>query len=339
MTSYLESCNRALHELCAEDPLLYVLGEDILDPYGGAFKVTRGLSEKFPGRVLTTPISEAGIVGMAGGMALRGLHPIVEIMFGDFTALVADQLINYVSKYRGMYGRGVSMSLVVRTPMGGGRGYGPTHSQSLEKHFLGVPHLKVVAPSRLHDPGQLLKTSVLGPEAVLFIEHKLLYPTSLLDPDDIPAGLDLARGGDGAFPVASLRNYDEGDPDVCLITYGGTTRKLDNLLVALAEEEISILAVVPSLLSRLDRELLRESAARARAGTLIWEEGTQGFDWGAEVAATIQGLGGLRGPVRRVASAPSVIPAARHLEEQVIPGTEQIERAVIDLVSQAVARA
>ena len=339
MTSYLESINCALHELCADDPLLYVLGEDILDPYGGAFKVTRGLSERFPGRVLTTPISEAGIVGIAGGMALRGLHPIVEIMFGDFTALVADQLINYVSKYRGMYGPGVSMSLVVRTPMGGGRGYGPTHSQSLEKHFLGVPHLKVVAPSRLHVPGQLLKTSIAGKEPVLFIEHKLLYPTSLLNPDDLPAGLHLESGGDRAFPVALLRNYDSGDPDVCLITYGGTTRRLDGLLLALAEEEISILAVVPSLLNRLDRQLLADAAAPARAGTLIWEEGTQGFDWGAEVAATIQGLRGSLGPVWRVASAPSVIPAARHLEEQVIPGTEQIERAVIDLVSQAVARA
>ncbi len=339
MTTYLQSINRGLHELCADDPLVYVLGEDILDPYGGAFKVTRGLSERFPGRVLTTPISEAGIVGMAGGMALRGLHPIVEIMFGDFTALVADQLINYVSKYRGMYGPAVSMSMVVRAPMGGGRGYGPTHSQSLEKHFLGIPHLKVVAPSRLHDPGQLLKTSIRGPEAVLFIEHKLLYPTSLLNPDDLPAGLHLESGGDRAFPVALLRNYGSGDPDVCLITYGGTTRKLDHLLVTLAEEEISILAVVPSVLNRLDGQVLHSAAARARAGTLIWEEGTQGFDWGAEVVATIKESREPLGPVRRVASAPSVIPAARHLEEEVIPGPDQIERAVMDLVSQAVARA
>ena len=115
--TYLESLRSALHTVLAEDPTTLVLGEDILDPYGGAFKVTQGLSSRFPDRVLTTPISEEAIVGMGVGLALRGRRPVVEIMFGDFVALAADQLINHAAKYAAMYNGGVRVPLVVRTPM------------------------------------------------------------------------------------------------------------------------------------------------------------------------------------------------------------------------------
>jgi pyruvate/2-oxoglutarate/acetoin dehydrogenase E1 component len=131
----VESINRALHELMAADPRLVVLGEDITDPYGGAFKVTRGLSSAYRDRVWTTPISEGGIVGMAAGMALKGRPTIVELMFGDFIALAADQIINHATKFRWMYNDQVEVPMIIRAPMGGRRGYGPTHSQSLEKHF------------------------------------------------------------------------------------------------------------------------------------------------------------------------------------------------------------
>ena len=158
MPSVLESLNSALHHAFSDNKNVYLLGEDVLDPYGGAFKVTRGLSTSYPDRVLTTPISEAGIVGVAAGMALRGLRPVVEIMFGDFVSLIADQLINHITKFRWMYNDQVRVPLVIRTPMGGRRGYGPTHSQSLEKLYLGVPGLCVVAPAALSqkdgiDPG------------------------------------------------------------------------------------------------------------------------------------------------------------------------------------------
>ena len=157
MTIYLNSLNQALRELLKENKGVYIIGEDIRDPYGGAFKVTKGLSLDFPDRVLNTPISEAAIVGIATGMAMRGLKPIVEIMFGDFITLAADQIVNHATKFNMMYANKVNVPLVIRTPMGGGRGYGPTHSQSLEKYFLGVPGLSVIAPSHFHNPGELLK--------------------------------------------------------------------------------------------------------------------------------------------------------------------------------------
>ncbi len=149
----LAAINRALGEWLAEDERALLLGEDVRSPYGGAFKATRGLSDRHGERVLNTPISEAGIVGVANGLALGGRRPIVEIMFGDFLALCFDQLLNHAAKFHGMYNGRASSAIVVRTPMGGGRGYGPTHSQNLEKHLVGVPGLRVLvlhgrAPSR-----------------------------------------------------------------------------------------------------------------------------------------------------------------------------------------------
>ncbi len=166
--TFLESLRQGLHSILADNPRAVVLGEDILDPYGGAFKVTQGLSTRFPDRVFTTPISEAAIVGVSVGLALRGFHPIAEIMFGDFLTLAADQLINHAAKYPAMYNGQVTTQLVVRTPMGGGRGYGPTHSQSIERLFFGIPHLRLVAPSHIHDAGALLQQAV---NDVRFVER------------------------------------------------------------------------------------------------------------------------------------------------------------------------
>src|SRR5579884_1164069 len=124
-----EELNAALHEILAENPEVILVGEDLLDPYGGAFKVARGLSTRYPNQVLSTPIAEAGLTGLANGMALAGMRPIAEIMFADFATLAADQLINFAAKYYFMYGGRVTCPITLRLVSGGGRGYGPTHSQ------------------------------------------------------------------------------------------------------------------------------------------------------------------------------------------------------------------
>ena len=135
------------------DERIILIGEDIEGPYGGAFKVTKNLSLEFPGRVRNTPIGEAAIVGMGNGLALNGYLPVCEIMFGDFLTLAADQLLNHSSKFRYMYNGQVKVPLIVRTPMGGKRGYGPTHSQSIEKHFMGLPGTTMLALHHRYDPG------------------------------------------------------------------------------------------------------------------------------------------------------------------------------------------
>ena len=148
---YVESLNNSLHKLMDQNDKIIVLGEDIIDPYGGAFKVTKGLSTKFPDRVIATPISEASITGFSTGLAIAGFNPILEIMFGDFITLCTDQIINGSSKFHWMYGSKFDVPLVIRTPMGGRRGYGPTHSQTLESIFLGVPGIEIISPSKFHN--------------------------------------------------------------------------------------------------------------------------------------------------------------------------------------------
>ena len=168
------SINEALRRLLATDARVILLGEDLHDPYGGAFKVTAGLSTQFPERVLSTPIGEAGLVGASIGLALAGYRPVAEIMFADFLSLAMDQLYNHAVKFA-MFD-GVTVPLVVRTPSGGRRGYGPTHSQSPEGLMTAVPGLTVVAPSHRHEAGHLLERAVLAWQApVVFFEHKLLY--------------------------------------------------------------------------------------------------------------------------------------------------------------------
>ena len=152
--------NDALHEAMEENSKVLFIGEDILDPYGGAFKVAKGLSTKFPDRVYPTPISEAAIMGIANGLSLRGFVPVVEIMFGDFIALAFDQILNHMSKFGSMYNGQVKPHLVVRTPMGGYRGYGPTHSQSLEKFLIGIPNIIVLYPSHVHPIKSILKKAI-----------------------------------------------------------------------------------------------------------------------------------------------------------------------------------
>lgn len=123
----------------AEYPQMLFIGEDIKSPYGGAFKVSKELSDLYGDRVFNTPISEAAIAGVSTGLAMAGYQTFVEIMFGDFSTLAFDQILNHASKFRQMYNQQVTANVVIRTPMGGGRGYGPTHSQTLDSHFLVFP--------------------------------------------------------------------------------------------------------------------------------------------------------------------------------------------------------
>src|SRR5262249_37621997 len=217
----LASLNAGLPAALAAERRVILLGEDVLDPYGGAFKVTRGLSSEFPDRVLATPISEAGIVAVATGLELRGFRPVAEIMFGDFLFLAGDQIVNHAAKYRAMFNEQVRVPLVVRAPSGGRRGSGPAPSQSLEKHFLGVPGLWVVAPHALLDPGALLRQAIDIDDPVLFVEHKTGYGEPLCT--ELP-DYEVVRLADASSPFPTLWLKPRGPADGLLVCYGGMTR-------------------------------------------------------------------------------------------------------------------
>jgi 2-oxoisovalerate dehydrogenase E1 component len=331
----LERINFALHHAMETDDRVYVLGEDILDPYGGAFKVTRGLSTKFPQRVLTTPISEAGIIGAANGMALRGMRPVAEIMFGDFVTLIADQLVNHASKFRWMYNDQVRVPLVVRAPMGGRRGYGPTHSQSLEKMFLGAPGLKVVAPNALGDPAALLRAAIADDDPVLFVEHKLLYTRPLLEPgqgDLVDYGIE--KFGE-AYPVYVLRMANTA-PHLTIATYGYNFELARAAAIDLMmEHEIFAEIVLFSQLSPFDLEALFPSLARTKR-LLTVEEGSLTLGWGAEVAAQVAEFrnGSCGYSISRVAALDVPIANAKSLEDAILPTVQGIVEASLGLVER-----
>jgi acetoin:2,6-dichlorophenolindophenol oxidoreductase subunit beta len=266
---------------------------------------------------------------VATGLALRGLRPVVEIMFGDFLTLCTDQLVNSATKFPLMYRHGVHVPLVVRTPMGGGRGYGPTHSQSLEKLFLGVPGLRVVSPSLAHDPGALVEHAVLsGTSPTLFIEYKNLYARTLLA-DDAQLRVRLREDAPG-MPTAIVDNRDQGALDAVIIGYGGASDAILDLLRAMIPEEIRLRAILPAQLHGDAAIASWLPEVPCDVPILIAEHGTAGFNWGSEVATQLYErlFGRLRYPIRRLASAADVVPAAKHLERAQLFGETMLREAL-----------
>lgn len=306
----VELINHALHTLMESDPRLIVLGEDILDPYGGAFKVTKGLSSTYPDRVWTTPISEGGIVGMATGLALKGKPVIVELMFGDFIALAADQIINHAAKFRWMYNEQVEVPVIIRAPMGGRRGYGPTHSQSLEKHFCGVPGLTVLATHEYADPGKLLHRALAARSPHLIIENKVMYARPVLGPTALPR---------------------PANADVAVVTYGGCVEHAVAAANRLAEEEeIAVTVVAVEQLSPFPDEDVRAAVGKCTRVVAV-EEGPSGWGFGSECARALIGrvshFSALAGPDHP-------IPSSREWEDDVLPGVVAIQAACIDVFSK-----
>jgi acetoin:2,6-dichlorophenolindophenol oxidoreductase subunit beta len=321
MITILESLNQGLVDAMETDPRVYLLGEDILDPYGGAFKVTRGLSTRFPGRILSTPISEAGFTGLAIGMALRGLRPVVEIMFGDFLTLATDQLVNHASKFRWMYNEQVRVPMVIRTPMGGRRGYGPTHSQTLESLFIGVPGLRIVAPSNLGDAGKLLRELILNTEdPLIFVENKLLY---LLKPNEGWEEFMISSPIEDEGRIAVIRGAPPAK--ITLATYGFMAEVTRKAALRLAfEHEIFTEIVIIEHLAPIRINMLIDSVDRT-GKLLTIEEGVLTSGWGAEIIARVSAnLGKKLLATQRVAAVETPIPASKTIETTTLPDVEDV---------------
>lgn len=334
---YTRALNEALHRALGEDERVVVLGEDIADPYGGAFKVSRGLTTAFPDRVKTTPVSEGAIAGIAAGLALGGYRPIAEVMFGDFLTLCFDQLLNHITKYHAMYAGQASCPVMFRAPMGGHRGYGPTHSQSIEKHFFGIPHLRVVAASLYHTPHDVLADFLAKDDPVLFVEHKLLYPQHVTPPEGGRIGDFLASTdhGDDVLPSVCLSLVPREDCALTVVAYGYEALLAARVVERLGiEEELFCELVVPAQIAPIDFGPIDRSVAVTKR-LLTVEEGTAGWSWGAEIATEIQRrfFGRLLAPVEVLASKPTVIPGAQRLEKDMLVGADHIERKIREALS------
>jgi pyruvate/2-oxoglutarate/acetoin dehydrogenase E1 component len=328
---YLESLNQSLHNILKADKNVILLGEDILDPYGGAFKVTKGLSTEYPDQVISTPISEAGVVGCAVGMSMRSLKPIVEMMFGDFITLAVDQIINHASKYNWIYNNKVNVPILIRTPTGGGRGYGPTHSQSLESIFMSVSGIEIIAPSLCHDPGQMMEKILKSiQKPTIFIEYKTDYAKKLYDEQINDFSIERDYIGDYNQNI-TLSLYPKLIPDVLIITYGGNLSiTIEAAKKVFLEEEILTNVLLLSSVRPIDEEWIINKV-RECGKIVVVEEGNKIGGWSAEVASVIQekAFNSLKCPIQRIGALDIPIPSSGLMEKKVLPSAENIIETII----------
>ena len=328
--TYLQSINMGLHSIMDSDKSIFVVGEDILDPYGGAFKVTKGLSTKYPKRVLTTPISEAAITAIAVGAALNNFKPIVEIMFGDFITLATDQLVNHAAKYAWMYKNKKKLSMVLRSPMGGRRGYGPTHSQNLEKLFFGIPGINIICPSLFHNPGLMLHNSIYLGQPVIFVECKSLYSKELKIVKELKYDFFSVQSDEKAFPTFNFSLSPEEPADITFVTYGAAVEyALEAAEYLYRNEEIKTNIVVPSLLSPLPIDTILLFLGKCRKIITI-EEGTKRGGWGSEVISSLsEKIDNISST--RIAATNTPIPSSRTLEDFMYYNTMDVVKLALKM--------
>src|SRR3982751_1004341 len=314
--TFLEAIRDALREEMRRDSSVFLLGEDN-GAYGGAFKVTEGLLERFgEARVVDTPISEIGIVGAAAGAAHMGMRPVVEMQFIDFIANAYDMLTNYVATAR--YRAFLPGPMVVRGPSGGYVRGGPFHSQNPEAGFIHTPGLKVVYPSTAEDAKGLMKAAIRDEDCVLFFEHKYLYRRIK---GTMPAG-------DHVVPIGKARVAREGT-HLSISTYAATVwRALEAAEQLEREDGLSVEVLDLRTLAPLDDGAI-EATVRKTNRVLILHEDTRTGGIAGEITARINEscFEWLDAPVLRVTAHDVPLPYAPALEDFVLPQTSDIVTA------------
>ena len=316
--SYRDAIRDAMMEEMDRDPNVLIMGEDI-GIYEGTFRITAGMLKKYGGgRVIDTPIAEAGMVGTAVGMAMVGLRPIVEMMTVNFAIVAADQILNHAAKVRYFSGGQVDVPVVIRGPQGAGVQLSAQHSQTFESFYAHFPGIHVVAPATPADAKGLLKTAIRGRDPVMFLESAALYGMKGEVPDDI----------DFTVPFGESRIAREGN-DVTIVSY---SRMLQlSLIVAdqLAAEGIECEVIDLRTLRPLDLVPAYASVAKTHRAIVVQEQ-WKPFGAGAEIAASIteQMFDDLDAPVVRVTGEDVPMPYARNLELLATPHEEDIVRAV-----------
>ena len=315
--SYREALTQAMREEMERDPAVFIMGEDV-GQYEGAFKVTRGLLREFgERRVVDTPISEAGFVGISVGAAMSGLRPIVELMTVNFAIVAMDQIVNNAAKLSYMFGGQVACPMVVRMPGGAGHQLAAQHSHSLEAWFTHVPGLKVAAPATPFDAKGLLKTAIRDDDPVMFLESEGLYAKK-------------GPVGDAGELVPFGRAAARRAGDACTIV--AVARMVWVALAAaeeLSKEGIECEVLDPRTLRPLDLDTLATSVRRTNRAVVV-EEGWPECGVGANLATRLyeECFDWLDAPIERVSSADVPMPYAKNLEQAALPGPADVAAAV-----------
>jgi 2-oxoisovalerate dehydrogenase E1 component beta subunit len=318
--TYLEAIRQALAEEMARDERVFILGEDV-GAYGGAFKVTEGLQQRFgEARVVDTPISETAIVGSAIGASYMGMRPVCEIQFIDFIACCFDMLTNFAAKSR--YRNGAGVPIVVRGPCGGGVGGGPFHSLNPEAFFLNTPGLKMVEPSTAYDAKGLLKAAIRDDDPVLYFEHKFLYRRIK---DEVP-------DEDYVVPLGKAAIRREGG-DLSIITFGAMVHTALEAAATLAKAGIETEVLDLRSLAPLDRDAILTTVSKTSRALLLHEATLTG-GIGGELAAIIAeyAFEYLDAPIMRVTALDTPVPYSPPLEAAFLPNADKVVAAATKLV-------
>ncbi|MBI3243645.1 MAG: alpha-ketoacid dehydrogenase subunit beta [Chloroflexi bacterium] len=309
-----EAIKEALAEELRRDPRVFMLGEDIAEA-GTTFKVLNGLVEEFgPERILDTPISEPGFTGLAVGAAMTGLRPVVDIMFGDFSGLIMDQIMNQAAKIHYMSGGKLKVPMVLRTTMGAGRRSAAQHSQSLHAWYSHIPGLKVAVPATPYDAKGLMKTAIRDDSPVIILEDKMMYKTVKgpvpAEEYTIPLGVaDIKREG----------------TDITLVATSSMVYVALEAAQLLDEIGVSAEVVDPRTMVPLDKQTLIESAKKTSRAIVI-DEGYEQYGVTAELASVIAdgAFYYLDAPVKRLGAMNVPIPFSPALEDLTIPNAKQV---------------
>lgn len=315
LLTYLEAIRQGIWEEMERDPAVFVMGEDI-GVYGGAFKVTAGMLEKFgANRVIDTPICESAMVGAGIGAALMGMRPVVEMQFMDFIACGFDQIVNMAAKMH--YRWGAAVPMVIRGPSGAGVHGGPYHSQSNEMWFVHTPGLKVVAPATPYDAKGLIKAAIRDDNPVLFYEHKFLYRRIK---DEVPEQ-------DYVVPIGKAAVRREGR-DITVITYGAMVWTALEAAGELAKEGLSLEVVDLRSLLPYDEETVLASARKCSKVILLHED-TRTGGMAGELTALLaeKAFEDLDGPIVRITAPDTPVPFAPPLEEYLLPNAQKVMEA------------
>ncbi|OHC64590.1 MAG: pyruvate dehydrogenase [Rhodocyclales bacterium GWA2_65_20] len=314
--SYREALREGLREALANDPRVFLMGEDV-GRYGGTYAVSKGLLGEFgPERIRDTPLSELGFTGAGIGAALGGMRPIVEVMTVNFSLLALDQIVNTAALYRHMSGGQFSVPLVIRMATGAGRQVAAQHSHSFEGWYAGIPGIKVLAPATVEDARHMLAPALADPDPVLIFEHAGLYNMEG-DLPDVP-GVDIRS--------AQVRRAGK---DVVIVTYGGSLPKALQAAEMLAADGIAAEVVDLRVLRPLDDATIMAAVAKCRRAVIV-DEGWRSVSLAAEIMARImeQAFFELDAPLARVCSEEVPVPYAKHMEEAALPQPEKIVAAV-----------
>ena len=330
-----ESLRDAIAEEMERDQTVFCIGEDIAVPggWGGAFTVTLGLENRFPDRMINTPIAELGFFGVAIGAAMMGMRPIVDVQYGDFLFLASDQIINNAAKMRYMSGGKCKVPLVVRVPVGA-TGRGSQHAQNMERYFIGVPGLKAVAVSNAYDAKGILKSAVRDDNPVMIFEHKLLYGSkgARAESGGVDATSDIPEE-EFMVPLDRAAIRREGS-DATILSWLLMTHFSMFAAETLASGDIHAEVIDVRSLSPIDYGTIGQSVKKT-GRVVIVEEGPKTGGVGAEIAAGLLERFGdyLQAPIVRVASPDVPVPFSPVLENAYRPDVPRIAEAVRQIVA------